>query len=103
MFGDLLGNIEQQQQELQEKLRHITIETSAEDGAIKVVANANKELMNISIDKDKLDLSDSEQLEDLLLIAINRALDAAGEKAAEETNKLMQNMLPPGMGGLFGA
>lgn len=102
MFGDLLGNIEQQQQELNQKLQHITVEASIEDGAIKVISNANKQLTNITIDKDKLDLSDTEQIEDLLLEVVNRALALAGEKAEVESQKLMQNMLPPGMGGLFG-
>lgn len=102
MFGDLLGNIEQQQQELNEKLQHITVEASIQDGAIKVIANANKQLTNIAIDKDKLDLSDTEQVEDLLLEVVNRALVLAGEKAETETQQLMQNILPPDMNNLFG-
>jgi nucleoid-associated protein EbfC len=46
-------------------------------------------------------MGDKEQLEDLLVVAINRALDEAGEKAAFETEKMMQDMLPPGFGDMF--
>ena len=100
MFGDLFGNVEQQQEELQKKLATIEINGDAGDGAIKVTANANQKILNISIDKTKLDWEDTEEVEDLLLVAINRTLEKAVAKQAEESQKLIQNMMPPGMGGL---
>ena len=102
MFGDMLGNIEQQQQELAEKLSHIKVGASIEDGAIQVSANGNKEITNIAIDSSKLDIQDSEQLEDLLLEVINRALELAGEQADQQSQSLIKDMLPPGLGNLFG-
>ncbi len=100
MFGDLFGNVEQQQQELQKKLATIEVTGDAGDGAIKVIANANQKILNISIDKTKLDWEDTEEVEDLLLVAINRTLEKAAAKQGEESQKLMQSMMPPGMGGL---
>ncbi|MEM6321811.1 MAG: YbaB/EbfC family nucleoid-associated protein [Bacteroidota bacterium] len=100
MFGDLFGNVEQQQKELQEKLSKIEVKGEAGDGAIQVTANANQKILNISIDKSKLDWEDSEEVEDLLLVAINRTLEKAMAKQGEESQKLLQNMMPPGMGGL---
>ena len=100
MFGDLFGNVEQQQKELQEKLAQIEVQGEAGEGAIVITANANQKVLNISIDKSKLDWEDSEEVEDLLLVAINRTLDKAASKQAEESQKLIQNMMPPGMGGL---
>ena len=102
MFGDLMGNMEEKQAEMKAKLAKITVEAEAGDGAIKVSANANREILNISIDKSKLDWEDSEQVEDLLLVAINRVIKNATEKEAEESQKLIQDMLPPGLGGMFG-
>ena len=102
MFGDLMGNMEEKQAEMKAKLANITVEAEAGDGAIKISANANREILNISIDKSKIDLEDSEQLEDLLLVAINRVIKNATEKEAEESQKLIQDMLPPGLGGMFG-
>ena len=63
-----------------------------------VVANADLHIENIRIDATKLDLNDREQLEDLLLVAVNRALELARQKAAAETNKLLEGFLPGGMG-----
>ena len=97
-----MGNMEEKQAEMKAKLAKITVEAEAGDGAIKVSANANREILNISIDKSKLDWEDSEQVEDLLLVAINRVIKNATEKEAEESQKLIQDMLPPGLGGMFG-
>ena len=100
MFGDLMGNMQEKQAQMKKQLAVIIVEAEAGDGAIKVSANANREITNISIDKNKLDWEDKEQVEDLLLVALNRALEMAAQKEAEETQKMISNMLPPGMGDL---
>ena len=105
MFGDLLGDMEERQEELRRQLAEMTVDAEAGDGAVRVTANAARQIVNISIDPGLLDGDDAEQLEDLLLVAINRALEAAAEKEASETQRLLKDMLPPGLGdlsGLFG-
>ncbi len=99
MFENLFGSLEQKQQEMMDKANAIVVET--EVGGVRVTANGNKEIVNISI-TDASILTDKEQLEDLLMVAINRALSQAGEQAAAETQKMMSSMLPPGLSGLFG-
>ncbi|MGB1217073.1 MAG: YbaB/EbfC family nucleoid-associated protein [Saprospiraceae bacterium] len=100
MFGDMMGNMDAKKKEMAEKLSAMIVEESA--GAIKIEANANREILNISIDKSKLDSDDMEELEDLLLIAINRVLAKAAEKEAAEAQNMINDMLPPGLGNLFG-
>jgi DNA-binding protein YbaB len=102
MFGDLMGNMKERQAELRASLSRITVEASAGDGAIRVVAAANRQVLNISIDKDRIDMTDTEQLEDLLLVAVNRALDLASQKESEATQDLVKAMLPPGFDHLLG-
>lgn len=102
MFGDLFGQMEEQQKALREKLSEIMVEAEAGDGAVKITANAAREVTNIKLDPSILDPEDPEQLEDLLLVAINRVLEKAALKEAAESQKLISNMLPPGMEGLFG-
>jgi len=96
MFGDM----EEKQKIMKAKLAEIFVEAEAGDGAIVVKANANRELVNISIQPSVLDPEDPEQLEDLLLVAVNRAIELAAVREAEEGQKFIQDMLPPGMGGL---
>ncbi len=100
MFGDLMGNMEEQQKALKVKLAEITIEAEAGDGAVRVTANANREIINISFDQSALNWEDKEEVEDLVTVAVNRALEKAAVKEGEETQRMIQDMMPPGMGGL---
>jgi len=96
MFGDM----QEKQEALRKKLGEMRLEADAGDGKVKVTANGNREIINISIDPTVITPDDTEQLEDLLLVAINRAISLAAETEAAESQKLIQDMLPPGMGGL---
>ena len=96
MFDNLFGNIQQQQAELQQKLAAILVEAEAGDDAVRVQAGADMHIENIRIDPAKIDPSDREQLEDLLVVATNRALELARQTAAVETQKLLKDILPFG-------
>ena len=100
MFGDLLGNMQGKQSELQEKLATIQLSASAGDGAVKVTVTANQKVVDVAIDKEKIDLSDTEQLEDLLMVALNQALTMAVDTQTQETDNLVKDMIPPGLSGL---
>ncbi|MCR9286833.1 MAG: YbaB/EbfC family nucleoid-associated protein [Bacteroidetes bacterium] len=100
MFGDLLSNFQEKQEALKEKLAEITVEANAGDGAIKVTANCAREIINIKIDKTSLDWDDTEEVEDLVMEAVNRALLLAAEKEQEEAQNLVKDVMPPGLGNL---
>jgi len=102
MLDNLFGGLQKQQAALQEKLAGTFVEGDAGDGAVTVTVSCDIRIENIKINPDKLDLTDTEQVEDLVLVAVNEALAAAKQKAAIETNKLLQGMMPPGMGDLGG-
>jgi len=102
MLGDLFGDLERQQKELKVKLSSMIVEAKVAEGAIAVAASADRVIKNISIQPDLLDGIDAEELEDLLLTCINRALEAAAHKEQEETTKLLKENLPPGLGDLPG-
>ena len=103
MFGleNMFGDMEAQQKAMREKLAEFIVESEAGDGAIKISANANREITNISIDPTFLKNAEAEELEDLLLVAINRALNSSLEKEAAETQQLLKDMMPPGLDGFF--
>jgi len=102
MFGNMFGDMEERQKEMREKLAQIEVEASSSDGAITIRANANREILNVSIDQDKLDLQDAEQLEDLLVVTTNEVLRRAQEQEAAAAKDMIKDMLPPGMDGLSG-
>lgn len=102
MFGDLFGNVEQQQAEMRKKLAEISVTAEAGGGAVIVTANANREILDVKIDKSKLDWEDLDEVQDLIVAAVNNALEKAMVKEQAEAQKLISQMMPPGMSGLFG-
>ena len=99
---DLFGNMEEQQKALESKLKEILLDASSQDNAVVVQVDATRKLRDIRIDLAKVDTSDPEQLQDLILTTVNKALEAAEIKAAAEAKKQIDDMLPGGLGGLFG-
>jgi hypothetical protein len=102
MFGDLMGNLKKQQEEMKERLSKITVESDAGDGAVKVIASANRRIIDIKLDERKIDLTDVAMIQDLVLVAVNKALDLASEKEQEEAQRIVKDLMPPGLGNLSG-
>jgi len=99
-----MGNMMKQAQKLQakmlrmqEELAEKTVETSAGGGMIGVVANGRQQLVSITIDKEVVDPDDVEMLQDLILAAVNDALNKAQEMVAGEMGKLTGGFNIPGM------
>lgn len=103
MFGDLSGmmdKLKQAQQKVEEtkqRLNNVLIDEASADGNIKVTVTANREIKAISV-KDSL-LNDSEELEDYLILTLNKALKRAGEINEQEMAVAAKSGMPniPGM------
>jgi len=96
-----LNKMMQQAQKMQEELARAQeeaataiVEGSAGGGAVTVKATGAGKITEIKIDPTAIDPDDPETLEDLVLAAVNNALDAA--------EGLMQSKLGGLMGGLGG-
>jgi DNA-binding YbaB/EbfC family protein len=96
---DKLFEAKQKAEELKKRLDGITVSGSAEGGKISVTATGNKAVKSIIIDEEFLKSSDKEELEDLLVIAVNRAIEQAENINQSEMAALSRDMLG-GMGGL---
>ena len=96
----MFGNLEEMQKEMREKLAAIKVEAEAGGGAIKIEANAARQITNITIDPAFLKEADAEELEDLLLVALNNVLASAAEQEAAHSQEMIQKMMPGGLGGL---
>ncbi len=102
MFDQLFGDLQKKQEDLKKSLAEVIIDHSFQDGIIEIKLNANKEVLNIKIDPEKLDTSDVEQIEDMMVIAMNEALEKAELEQAEKSQSLLGDMIPGGLGNLFG-
>jgi nucleoid-associated protein EbfC len=103
MFGDLMGmmgKIKETQQKIEEtkvRLDSVLIDEQSNDGLLKVKLNANRKIKSIVID-DAL-LSDKEQLEDYLILVLNKAIDKATNVNEAELGAVAKDGMPniPGM------
>lgn len=100
MFDKIL-EAQQKAGEVKKRLDAITVTGTAEGGKISVNANGNKQILAVNIDEDFFKQADKEELEELLLVAINKALEQAENVSQSEMAAMTQNMFG-GLGGLFG-
>jgi hypothetical protein len=86
---------------LQEELSDKRVEASAGGGMVTVVANGGQDVLSISIDPEVVDPDDIEMLQDLIMAAVNDALNKAKAMMNEEMGQLTKGMNIPGMSGLM--
>jgi len=98
--GALSGLLKQAQkmqdqiQKVQDELADIKVEGSAGGGMVTAIANAKLELLQIKIDPEVVNPNDVEMLEDLILAAVNQALERGQETAKARMNEVSSSMLP---------
>lgn len=103
MFGDLMGmmgKLQEAQKKVEEtkkRLDTVLIDEKSSDGLIEVTVTANRTIKKIAID-DTL-MEDKEQLEDYLILTLNKALKRAGEINEKELADAAKDGMPniPGM------
>jgi DNA-binding YbaB/EbfC family protein len=74
------------------------VESSAGGGMVKVVADGRQRVRSISIEKEVVDPDDVDMLQDLVMAAVNDALNKAQEMVSAEMAKLTGGMNIPGLG-----
>jgi len=107
MFGDLMGmmgKLKETQKKVEEtklRLNTVLIDEQSNDGLLKVTLNANREIKSIAIDEQLL--QDKEQLEDYLVLTINKAIAKATDINEAEIAAVAKEGMPniPGMDGMF--
>ena len=99
MFDKLMA-AQQKAEEIKKRLDQVMVTGEAEGGAIKVTATANKEVTDVSIAPALLAHADKEELEELLVVAINNAVRQADNVSQTEMQGAAKDMLG-GLGGLF--
>ncbi|WPV68757.1 YbaB/EbfC family nucleoid-associated protein [Chitinophaga sp. LS1] len=100
MFGKL-QEAQQKMKESKERLALITVDGEAGDGAVKVTVTGNREVKSLEIAERLLGKDHKEELEDLVITALNRALKAAENTWESEMKSVAGGMLGP-LGGLLG-
>ena len=87
----MMQQVQQLQQQMlaaQEALADETVTATAGGGVVTIVATGDQQIQSVTIEPDILEDADAEMLQDLLLTAINSALDQSRELAGERLGPL---------------
>ena len=95
----MLKQVQQMQDRMgkvQAELETETVEATAGGGAVRVVASGTQKLVSVTIDPEAA--SDTEMLQDLVVAAVNEAMEKSKQLAASKMQAVASGLgLPPGL------
>ena len=96
----MMGKLKETQQKIEDtkkRLDFVLVDEHSNDGLLKVTLTANRKIKSIEIDESLL--SDKEQLEDYLILVLNKAIEKATSVNDAELGAVAQDGMPniPGM------
>jgi DNA-binding protein YbaB len=103
MIGDMFSKLNEARKKIEEskkRLNETTVEiTIGENEDIKVVATGNKSIKSIVISDAFYERASKNELEEAVLIAVNKALDEAAAKGELIMKDITKDVLPnfPGL------
>ena len=103
MFGDMMnmmGKLKETQQKIEatkQRLDTVFIDEKSNDNLLHVTITANRKIRSITIDESLLE--DKEQLEDYLILVLNKAIEKATNVNEAELAAVAKEGMPniPGM------
>jgi DNA-binding YbaB/EbfC family protein len=100
-MGDIMKQAQQmrgQMEQMQAEMAKKTVTADAGGGMVQATVNGKLELVKLTIDKTRVDVNDTEMLEDVIIAAVNAAQARAGQMMQAEMQRKAQEMgIPPGM------
>ena len=100
----MMGKLKETQQKMEEtkkRLDTVLVDEQSTDGLLKVTITANRKIKSITIADDLL--QDKEQLEDYMILVLNKAIEKATKVNEAELDAVAKMDMPmiPGMDNLF--
>ncbi len=103
MKGGMNNLVRQAQQmqskiaKVQEEVGEMTFEASTGGGVVTAKVNGKQELLDVSIEPEVMDPEDVEMLEEMVVGAVNQAMETAGEMMNDEIEKITGGLNVPGL------
>ena len=101
-IAKMAQQMQTQMAQAQQELAETTLEATSGGGAVRVVITGAQEVRSIEIDPSAVDASEVEMLQDLVVTAINEAINRSKELERERMGSIAGGMGIPGMPGLPG-
>jgi nucleoid-associated protein EbfC len=100
-MGELVKQARQMQEKMaamQEELARKTVSANSGAGMVEATVNGKQELVKLRIDKEKIDVNDTEMVEAMIVSAVRAAQAKSQEMMKDEMQKAMGDLgLPPGL------
>jgi DNA-binding YbaB/EbfC family protein len=93
----MMQQMQNRMAKIQEELGQTMVTGSAGGGVVTVEVTGLQELKGIKLSAEVVDPEDVETLEDLLVVAVNDAMDKAKELSAQKFGALTGGMKIPGL------
>lgn len=98
--GGMTGQLQKLQEEFaktQQRLGEESVEVAVGGGMVKVVMNGNQKLLSVAISPEAVDPEDVEMLQDMILAAVNEAIERSQGLAADKMGALTGGLQLPGL------
>lgn len=98
--GNMMQQIRQLQEDMareQEALGDQVVQVSVGGGAIQMTMNGHQRLQSVEITPDLLSPDDVEMVQDLILAAVNEAIERSQELASDRMGALTGGLKVPGL------
>jgi len=93
----MLQQVQQMQAQMQQQMEALRVEGTAGGGMVRATMNGQKELLGVVIDKEAVDPSDVEMLQDLVVAAVNEAARKVDEELQKSMGAMTGGMKIPGL------
>ena len=94
-MNNMMKQVQRMQRQMEETTKELEekqYEASAGGGAVKVTVSGKKEVLSVKLDPEVVDPDDIEMLEDLIVAAVNEAMDKVDEVSASAMSKFTGGM-----------
>ena len=92
-----LQMLQQKMAETQESLGGETVEASAGGGVVTVTANGQQKILSVKISPDVMAAGDVEMLQDLVVVAVNEAIEKSQQLASQKMGEITGGLGLPGL------
>ena len=105
-MANLMKQAQKMQRQMEEQAKEMETKeftATAGGGAVEATVSGTKKVLSVIVDPDVMDPDDTEMLEDLIVAAVNEALEKVDAESASAMSKFTGGMggLGGGMPGLF--
>ncbi len=99
-FGDprkLMKQVQEMQERMQQEVAAVRVEATSGGGMVKVTMTGEKKIESLTIDPEVVSKDDVDMLQDLILAAINEAMNKVDAELKEKLGGLTGGMKIPGL------